>query len=236
MQFRIDGLDRRKNGDAGAGYADDVGQVYGVLDDIGLFQKIGRDIDRRIGDHQGPGIGGGVDQINVADPPRGAKPGLGQGHLVHQLVGVQRALHQKAGLALADQGDGLGGALMAVGGVEAGIVREVGADIGRGLFQLGLRTDQNRRDQPGLRRLDRRLQGVVIARMTDGGAGRGRRGDGAPGAIDQGLSPGVGREGGFLAHGLGVNLSREGQGRGFRPFGINGSKGREWAHYPEDPE
>ena len=48
-------------------------------------------------------VAGHVHDEAMADPPRRAQAGLALDHRAHQLVGVQAALHQRLGAALANQ-------------------------------------------------------------------------------------------------------------------------------------
>ena len=52
-------------------------------------------------------VGGHVHEEDVADAPAGAQPRLPRDHGAQQLVGVQAALHQQLGLALAHERDRL---------------------------------------------------------------------------------------------------------------------------------
>ena len=48
-------------------------QVDGVLDDVALGIEIREDVDRRVGDEQGLGIGRHIHDEDMADAPVGAK-------------------------------------------------------------------------------------------------------------------------------------------------------------------
>ena len=91
-------------------------EVDRVLHDIDLDGEVGRDIHRRIGDDQRLLMSGNVHDKAMADPARRADAGVTRYNGAHQLVGVQTALHQGLGLALADQLDRLGGRIVAVFG------------------------------------------------------------------------------------------------------------------------
>ena len=80
-----------------------VREVDRVLQDVDLFLQRRRDVDRGVGDDQCLLVTGHVHHEAVADAPRGAQAGVALDHGGHQLVGVQAALHQRLGLALAHQ-------------------------------------------------------------------------------------------------------------------------------------
>ena len=80
-------------------------EIDGVLDDVALGVEIGEDVDRRIGDEHGLGIGRHVHDEDMADAPVGAQSADLGGDGAHHLVGVQAALHQDLALALVDQFD-----------------------------------------------------------------------------------------------------------------------------------
>ena len=83
-------------------------EVDGVLDDVALGLQVRGDVHRGIGDEQRLGICRHVHDEDVADAPLGPEPGLPLRDLAEQLVGMEAALHQELGLALADQRDRLG--------------------------------------------------------------------------------------------------------------------------------
>jgi hypothetical protein len=71
--------------------------------DVALGLEIREDVDGGVGDEQNVGIGGHVEDKDVADAPPGAQPAVLCHDLVHQHVGVQAALHQALRLTVADQ-------------------------------------------------------------------------------------------------------------------------------------
>ena len=89
-------------------------EVDRVLDDVDLGLEVGRDVHRRVGDDQRLVVAGHVHDEAMADPPRGAQPGVALDHRAHQFVGVKAALHQRFGPAFAHQRDGLGRRILAV--------------------------------------------------------------------------------------------------------------------------
>ncbi len=86
---------------------------------------------------------------------------------MQQLVGVQRALHQKLGFALGHQRHGGGSRRIAVGRVDQPVRRNV--HIGRlgRRFDLGPGTDQYGRDQSCLGCFHCRADGIGVAGMGD---------------------------------------------------------------------
>jgi hypothetical protein len=76
-----------------------VGQVDGVLHDVDLVFKLGGDVDGRVGDQQGAGIGRRIHDEDVGDAAGGAQAGVALHGGLHQLVGVQAALHHGLGVA-----------------------------------------------------------------------------------------------------------------------------------------
>jgi hypothetical protein len=78
---------------------------------------------------------------------------------------MQAAFHQRLGLALADEDDRLGGGIVAVGRLDDRYRRDVEAALlGHGADAAG-RPDQDRRDQPQLRRFDDGFQRDRVAGM-----------------------------------------------------------------------
>ena len=73
-------------------------------------------------------------------------------HLVHQLVGVQAALHERLDLASPRHGDGPLGGLVAVARRHEPVRPEVDGLRGGDGADLRLRADEHRNDEPGPRR------------------------------------------------------------------------------------
>ena len=145
-----------------------MGEVDGVLNDVALLLEIGRDVHRRVGHQQRARIARHIHQIHMAEPPARVQAAVRRQHGVQQLVGVQRALHQKRRLASVDGCDGLGRRCDAMGDVDQAERRDI--DLGglRRLEDLTLRPDQDRGDQARMRRFDRGAQRIGVARMSDG--------------------------------------------------------------------
>ena len=108
----------------------------------------------------------------MGDAPRRSQSGFLGNDLVHELVGVEAALHQRVDLAAARHGHGELGSLVAVarghepiGGEVDGFRRGDGADLRFG-------ADEHRNDEAGARRLDRAQQRAPVDRMDDGRAER----------------------------------------------------------------
>ena len=103
----VDRLDRGEDRDLGLLTAERDGQVDRVLADVHLvFQRRG-DVDRGVRDDEHLVIRGHVHQERVADAAAGPQPLFAGDDRREQFVGVQAALHQHFGAALADEGDGL---------------------------------------------------------------------------------------------------------------------------------
>ena len=94
----------------------------------------------------------------MAEPSFGAQAGRAGGDAVHQLIGVQAALHQELAFALADELNRLirrGVAVRRVDNFEAADVEPVRASDG-GNFRNG--PHENGDDDAGVRSLDRASQ------------------------------------------------------------------------------
>ena len=109
---RVDGLDRREDGDPRPRDAERVREVDRVAHDVGLVLQRRRDVDRGVGDDERARIGRRLHQEAVAHAASGAQRAADHG--AHQLVGVQAALHQRVDLALERELDGARGRGMAV--------------------------------------------------------------------------------------------------------------------------
>ncbi len=108
----------------------------------------------------------------MADAPRGAQAGIGVDHLAHQLVGVQRTLHQRFGLAFAHQRHRPRRRGVAVLDVDDDDAGEVDALLFGHRADLRFRADQRRHDEAGLRRLHHAEQGFAIAGVHHGHGNR----------------------------------------------------------------
>ena len=95
--------------------------------------------------------------------------------LGHQFVGVQAALHQRLGFALAHQLDRLRRRGVAVRRIDELVGRDVEAEARRQRADARLRPDQDRLDDLRLRRLDRAAQRGLVARMRHRRAHRRQR-------------------------------------------------------------
>ena len=111
-----------------------------------------RDVDRRVGDDQDLVIRRHVHDEHVTDAPSRAQARFPRDDRAQQLVGVQAALHQQLGLALAHQLHGLGGRRMAVRRIDDPRLAEIDAAVLRDLLRSWRPGRQNRRDQSLLRR------------------------------------------------------------------------------------
>jgi hypothetical protein len=156
--FRAYRFHRRKYGDARRAEADLREQIDDVLDDVALRIEIGKNVDGGIGDEERLGIGRHIHYEDMADPPRGAQAGLARGHLAHQFVGVQAALHQKLALGFADEFDPLYRGRSAVGYVDDLEAVDPKAVFARNRGNLGGRPHQDRNDEASFGGFDRTAQ------------------------------------------------------------------------------
>ena len=132
-----------------------------------LHLQVGRDVDRGVGDDERLVVVRDVHDEAMADAPRGPKAGVALDHRAHQFVGVEAALHQRLGAALAHQRDRLCGRVLAVLGIDDLESADVEAVLRGDVADPLLRPDQDRLDQFQLRRFDRAFQRHLIARMRD---------------------------------------------------------------------
>ena len=104
LDLGVDRLDGREQRNLGLGNAQRMGQVDGVLHDVNLVFELRLDVDGRVGDQQGARIGRRIHDEDMADAARGAQAGIALHGDLHQLVGVQAALHHGLGIAAAAHG------------------------------------------------------------------------------------------------------------------------------------
>jgi hypothetical protein len=128
-----------------------------------------RDVHRGIGDDQRLRVRRHVHHEAVADAPRSAQTRLAPHHRAHQLVGVQAALHQRQGLALAHQFHGLFRRGLAVRRVDDRVRRDIDLVLARQRLDPRARTDQDRCNEAQRRRLDRAAERTLVTRVRDGG-------------------------------------------------------------------
>jgi hypothetical protein len=105
----IDGFHRREDGHLGQRSTQGMCEIDRVLDDVHLVGERRGDVDGRIGDDQGLRQRRYVHHKAMTDAPFGPQPGFPLHHGAHQLVGVEAALHERLGLAFADQAYCVGG-------------------------------------------------------------------------------------------------------------------------------
>jgi len=154
--------------------ADGAGDIYGVLGDPALGGEVGGDVDAAIADDEGSGIGRGQQDEDMAHATVGAQAGGTVDNLGHELICVQRALHDRTGLSGPDESDGLGSGGVAVGHINEGDAGEVRADPGGGGFDLLLRADKDGLDQAGVAGIQRAFQRSGAHGVCDSGA-KGRK-------------------------------------------------------------
>ena len=100
----VDGFDGGEQCDLGLGNAEGMGEVDGVLHDVDLVFELRLDVDGCIGDEQGARVGRRVHDEDVGDAARGAQAGVARHGDLHELVGVEAALHHGLGIAAAAHG------------------------------------------------------------------------------------------------------------------------------------
>ena len=100
-------------------------QVNGVLHNVNFGVKVGRNVNRCIGDQQRLGITRHVQHKYMADAPTSAQPGLWMHHRAQQFVAVQAAFHQRINLASARHFNRLVSCCMAVLHIDHGNARQV---------------------------------------------------------------------------------------------------------------
>ena len=159
-----------------SGKAQRVREVDRVLHDVDLVLQRRRDVDRGVGDDQRLGVGRHVHDEAVADAPRRAQPGVALDHRAHQLVGVQAALHQRLGLALAHQRRRPSRPRPRCSGASTiWKRRRCRCRLLRDRLDARARPDQDRRDQAEPGRVDGAAQRALVAGMRDRGGRRRQR-------------------------------------------------------------
>ena len=129
--------------------------------------EIGRDVHRGVRDQQGTRIARHVHQIDVAEPSAGAKTAVWSQYGMEQFVGVQRALHQQRRLAPLHQANGRNRRRLAIRDIDQPERCDIHFRRFRRVDDSALRPDQNRSDQTGKRRFDRRAESVRVAGVSD---------------------------------------------------------------------
>ena len=174
-------------------------EIDGVLHDVALGHQVRRDVHGGVGDEQRLGMRRHVHDEDVADAAAGAQPGLALGDRGQQLVGVEAALHEQLGLALAHERDGLLGRRLAVRRVDDLDAGDIDAAGLRELPDLVGRANEYGNDQSGPIGLERAGERGLVAGMRHR---RGQRRLGL-GGLDQPLVFGVLTtlgEGGLFGH------------------------------------
>ena len=164
LHLGIDRLDCGKDRHLGLGNAYCPRQDDRVLNNVALLIEIRRDVHRGIADDDGTRIGRSCDEHAVAQQPARPQPILALQHRVHVLIGVQASLHQCAGLAAAGQVGSDSCGFLGIGGRDDLVRRQIKLCLCGNLADLLLRSNQQRRNEPGLGRLDRADQCVLAAR------------------------------------------------------------------------
>ncbi len=163
-------------------------EIDRVLGDVAFVHQAGFDVDDAVGQHQRALHTGHVEHEGVAGAGSAAQPGLSRHRGTQQLVGVQAALHQGGGPAIAAQGDGeRGRGTRVVRAVDHFAARQVKLALLGGRLHAGAGAHQHRHDQAGAGGLNGRAQRCGITGVGDGHAHRatGLRG------VDQRLQMGM---------------------------------------------
>ena len=164
-------LDRRQDRHAGRAQADGGEKVDGILHDVAFLAQVGKDVDRRIGDEQRLGMPRHIHHIDMADPAFGLQTGQLVGDGMHQLVGMQAALHQKLAPARPDHRHGGFRRSMAVGGIDNLAAGQIDPETRGHRADLCRRPHQDGHDQLRLTGFHRTAQGWLVAGMHHQGDG-----------------------------------------------------------------
>src|SRR4051794_38072699 len=117
-------------------------------------------------------MSGHIYDEHMADPARRAQASLARGHLAHELVGVQAALHQQLALGFVNQRHRLRRGRLAVRGVDELEAIDIDPMLAGHGGNLPGRTDQDRNDDASFGCLDEPAQGRLVAGMSDDGCRR----------------------------------------------------------------
>ena len=142
-----------------------MGKVYGVLDDVDLFQQSRVNVERGVGDQERLGVQRHIEAKHMRHAPAGAQLGARQ-HGVDQLVGVQAALHQHLDVAAGGQLGGFFCRRMAVRHRDDLNAGQVDAAFFSELAHARLGADQHRHDQAVARGVHGAAQRVNITGMN----------------------------------------------------------------------
>lgn len=145
-------------------------QVNRVLSDLLLVIQRGNDVDRRIGDDDGPVEAGHVQDKSVANASLGTQAGRSSHHCAHQFVGVQASLHQHLDFGFPGQSHRFVGGSMAMRRVHQFEAGDIKAELVSRRFDLSSRSYQDRLQNTQLGGLDRASEGTFVT-----GMGHGRR-------------------------------------------------------------
>ncbi len=140
-------------------------KVDRVLNDVDLVLHRRCDVDGGVGDDQRMRIGRHIHHEAMADSPCGAQPRLAPHDGAHELVGVQTSLHQRLGLPFTHELDRFRSGCLAVGRIDDRNGFQIDVVLFRQRFDAGSRSNQDRRDQPEVRRLDGTPQRAFVAGM-----------------------------------------------------------------------
>ncbi|MNI49753.1 hypothetical protein D3C73_1043780 [compost metagenome] len=150
-------------------------QIDHVADDVGLGFQVGEDVDGRVRDEQRACIRGHFHDEHMADAPAAAQTGGARDDFVHQFVGMQAALHQQRGLAVAHQRHGGFGGGVAMRHVDNARIAQVQIELGGRVADLLFRPHQNGMQEAQVAGFQRGGQGRFVAGVGDGAEGRFQR-------------------------------------------------------------
>ncbi len=152
--------------------AERPGEGVGVLADVPLLVRIGRDVQRDIADDETARISRRRDHRAMADQPPRKKFRIFLHDRVQENVGVEAALHQRRNLAGAGGGRGLERRIFGPVCRHDPVIGDIQARLIRNATDLSLRPEHNGQDQSSLGALDGAGQRVGAARMNDAGRHR----------------------------------------------------------------
>ena len=147
LDFFRDDLDRGQDRHARLRYTQGVRQIDRVLDNVPLVRQRGVNVDRGVGDEERPRVVGRVDRKDVAYAPGGSQAAFAVDNSMHELIRMERTLHQRLDLAGAGHGDGLSRRGLAVLCRNDLVRRQIELSQRGGGANLGLRPNQNRRNE-----------------------------------------------------------------------------------------
>jgi hypothetical protein len=142
-----------------------MGEIDRVLKNVDLLGQSGGDVDCGVGNDQWLGMTGNIHYETVAEPAGGAQAAVTFHHFGHEFVGMEAALHQSLGLALAHELDRAFCGSVAVLGRHNREIRDVDSELGRYLPDTAWRPDEDWLDQAEARCIHCPFERALITRM-----------------------------------------------------------------------